>query len=508
MKAGDMRGGDGDDEIKQRLLALPPVWRARFAARLDDDDGQGLNDGWGLWSHGGQKEPTPLPDGSPWQTWVIMAGRGFGKTRAGAEWISRQARGDGDLRIALVAATLDEARRIMIEGKSGLLSVAADHIAEWAPSRRLLRFSSGAQAELFSGASPEGLRGPEHHIAWCDELAKWEKPKDSWDMLQLGLRLGDRPRVLVTTTPRAGPVLTNIMARPDCVTTRGPTYANPHVSDAYVATIRSMYEGTRLGRQEIEGELLGAAGALWSVELIERCRLIPLPFEGEGGIREAAEGRGDAAFSTSTVTPDLIRGPASSSESAPHPVTEQRQRDPGSEAGVTESLAAPPAFTRTLIAVDPPSGDGTCGIIACARDTRGHLHVLADHSVTGRSPEGWARAVGSAAAAHGTREVIAESNQGGRMVKSILLAADPNLHVRLVTAVHGKSDRADPVAHLFQRGKAWLAGRFPELEAQLLGLIAGGGYDGPGKSPDRADAMVWGLSTLSKDRGEVRVRVV
>lgn len=185
-----MRGGDGDDEIKQRLLALPPVWRARFAARLDDDDGQGLNDGWGLWSHGGQKEPTPLPDGSPWQTWVIMAGRGFGKTRAGAEWISRQARGDGDLRIALVAATLDEARRIMIEGKSGLLSVAADHIAEWAPSRRLLRFSSGAQAELFSGASPEGLRGPEHHIAWCDELAKWEKPKDSWDMLQLGLRLG------------------------------------------------------------------------------------------------------------------------------------------------------------------------------------------------------------------------------------------------------------------------------------------------------------------------------
>ena len=170
--------------------------------------------------------------------------------------------------------------------------------------------------------------------------------------------------------------------------------------------------------------------------------------------------------------------------------------------------AGPPTFTRTLIAVDPPSGEGTCGIVACARDTAGHVHVLADHSVTGRSPEGWARAVTGAAHAHGTREVIAESNQGGRMVKSILLAADAGLHVRLVTAHHGKAERAEPVAHLFEAGRAWFAGRFPELEAQLLGLIAGGGYDGPGASPDRADAMVWGLSILTKEERVVRVRVV
>ncbi len=455
-----MNGRALGEDVRRRLLALPPASRKRFADWLDADEAPGVDAAWEVWAHDGQ-EPPP----GDWQTWVIMAGRGFGKTRAGAEWVAQAARADGRLSIALVAATLDEARRIMVEGNRGLLTVAHDQIADWSPSRRLLRFTSGARATLFSGASPAQLRGPEHHIAWCDELAKWEKPQDAWDMLQLGLRLGTRPRVLVTTTPRPGPLLSRIMARPDCVTTGGRTYANPHVSAAYVATIRDMYAGTRLARQEIDGELLGAAGALWTVDLIARCR------------REGVGSRGAGS------------------------------REESSAAGTKSLLPAPP-FTRTLIAVDPPSGEGTCGIIACARDTEGHVHVLADHSVTGRSPEGWAQAVTGAAQAHDTREVIAESNQGGRMVKSILLTADPMLHVRLVHARHGKAERAEPVAHLFEAGKAWFAGRFPELEAQLLGLIAGGGYDGPGTSPDRADAMVWGLSTLAKGESVVRVRVV
>ncbi len=455
------------------LAALSPDDAARVVAGLAwhhavDTKGDFFN-----FAHDGQEAPA-----GDWQTWVIKAGRGFGKTRAGAEWVARAACANGRLRIALVAATLDEARRIMVEGNSGLIAVAGDRIADWSPSRRLLRFVDGAEATLFSGASPEQLRGPEHHIAWCDELAKWEKPQATWDMLQLGLRLGARPRIIVTTTPKSGPVLTRIMARRDCVTTGGRTYANPHISAAYVETIRDMYEGTRLGRQEIDGELLGAAGALWTVELIERCRaLSPSPL-GEG------LGWGPSA---GTEAKDALRDPT------PTP--------PLKEEGLRK-------FTRTLIAVDPPSGEGTCGIIACARDKTGHVHVLADHSVTGRSPEGWARAVVGAADAHGTREVIAEANQGGRMVKSILLAADPMLHVRLVTAHHGKAERAEPVAHLFEAGRAWFVGRFPELEAQLLGLIAGGGYDGPGASPDRADAMVWGLSTLTKEERVVRVRVV
>jgi phage terminase large subunit-like protein len=158
-----------------------------------------------------------------------------------------------------------------------------------------------------------------------------------------------------------------------------------------------------------------------------------------------------------------------------------------------------PAFSRTLVAVDPPSGDGTCGIVACAREGDGGQavgHVLADHSVSGRSPEGWAAAVAAAAAAHGTDEIVAEANQGGNMVKAVLHTADPGLRVKLVNASTGKAARAEPIAHLFEAGRAKLRGRMPALEAQLLGLIAGGGYEGPGPSPDRADAMVWGLSEL------------
>lgn len=161
----------------------------------------------------------------------------------------------------------------------------------------------------------------------------------------------------------------------------------------------------------------------------------------------------------------------------------------------------PFSYDRTLIAVDPPAGDGTCGIIACARDASGIAHILADHSVTARSPEGWAAAVAAAAAAHGTHEVVAEANQGGRMVKAVLLAAGPDLQVRLVNARHGKTLRAEPVAHLFEAGKVRLHGRLPELEAQLLGMIAGGAYEGPGASPDRADAMVWGVGEVMKARG-------
>ncbi|HEY0625223.1 MAG TPA: terminase family protein [Allosphingosinicella sp.] len=446
---------------------LDEAQRARLYSEMSLDELWGTEAGWLNWAHQGQRAPDACADGSEWRTWVIMAGRGFGKTLAGSQWVLEQVRGfsgaegtdadprplpqaGGELRIALVGATADEARRVMVEGKSGLLNVAAPWIDDWHPSRRLLRFVTGAEATLFSGASPEALRGPEHHFAWCDELAKWEKPQECWDMLQLGLRLGERPRAIVTTTPRAGPVLSGIMAAAGCVRSGGATRANPHLPPAFIGHVHDLYAGTRLARQELEGELLSdVPGALWTAELIERSR-----HEG-----------------------------------------------------------ARPRFEKVAIGVDPPSGDGTCGIVACAKDGAGRAYVLADHSVTGRSPEGWARAVAAAAEAHGPSAgqvlVVAEGNQGGKMVESVLRAADAGLRVRIVHASEGKSARADPVAALFEAGKAMLCGRFPKLEAELCGMTGGSGrYEGPGASPDRADAMVWALTELMLKKEKAPPRVL
>jgi phage terminase large subunit-like protein len=435
---------------------LSPAEQERLVLALTLEEARAADLDWTGWAHQGQLEPE-----GPWSTWVIKGGRGFGKTKAGAEWIARLVRGHGGdshpgrspvtvpIRIALVAATLDEARRVMVEGPSGLLEVAHDQIADWTPSLRRLRFTGGAEATLFSGASPEALRGPEHDFAWCDELAKWRHAQASWDMLQLGLRRGKRPRTLVTTTPRPGPVLRGIMEAPGCVTTGGPSWANPHVAPERITEMRARYAGTRLARQELEGELLAdSAGALWTVDLLERCRIGPL------------------------------------------------------EAGVTGR-----DLIRVFIGVDPPIADGTCGIVACGLDSTGRGHVLGDHSVTDRSPEQWARTVAAAAEAHGATLAVAEANQGGRMVESVLRAASESLRVRLVFAGDGKSARADPVATLFEAGRVTLHGRWDALEAQLCGMIAGGGYEGPGTSPDRADAMVWALRELmlQKPRAEPRI---
>lgn len=460
-----------DTSLRDWLQAMQPDRRMALIRSLGQVDADTLDLDWPSWAHGGQ-----LPPAGDWRTWVIMAGRGFGKTRAGSEWIAGLARRDGNLRIALVAASFEEARAVMIEGTSGLLAVADDAIADWLPTRRLLCFTSGAQAQVFSGASPQVLRGPEHHIAWCDELAKWDRAAETWDMLQLGLRLGDHPRALVTTTPKPGAALRRIMAARGCVVTGGATAKNPHLPAAFVEAVTELYGGTRLGRQELDGELLAdAAGALWTVALIEQCRV---------GVAEHWLTGG-------------VPSPRCAAAHSPSP-----------------SRGEGPKYSRTVIGVDPPARDGTCGIVACALDSSGPRrpigYVLADHSVTARSPEGWARAVAQAAEVHGATLVVAEQNQGGKMVEAVLRAADANLRVRLVTATTGKSARAEPVATLFEAGRVKLAARFPDLEAQLCGMIAGGGYEGPGTSPDRADAMVWALTELLVGKGAMgpRLRVI
>lgn len=421
---------------------LSPEKRPLLLAALDVNESEAVDGDWPSWAHDGQMCPP-----GDWRSWVIMAGRGYGKTRAGAEWVAAVADATPGARIALVAATIEEARAVMIDGQSGLMAVAGDIVHRFYPARRVLAFTNGAEAYLYSGASPEALRGPEHHAAWCDELAKWRQPRAAWDMLQLGLRLGERPRAIVTTTPRPGAALAEIMAEQGCVVTRGRTHDNPHLPTAFVQRVSGLYSGTRLGRQEIDGELLpDVAGALWTVETIERCRIAP---------------------------PQPARGD----------------------------------YARVVIGVDPPSGDGTCGIVACALGADGMGYVLADHSVTARSAEGWARAVAAAAMAHGAQMIVAETNQGGTMVEAVLHAVDHKLRVKAVNAMISKSDRATPIATAFEAGKVGLCGEFPELEAELCGLVAGGGYEGPGRSPDRADAMVWALSELLPVRATGAPRV-
>ncbi len=330
----------------------------------------------------------------------------------------------------------------MVEGPSGLLACARPgEIAEWLPSLHLLRFANGASAQLYSGASPNALRGPQHHFAWCDELAKWRHPLATWDMLQLGLRCGDAvsgtgQRALVTTTPRGGcAALSAILAAPDTVLTGGASSANPHLPPAFLSAMERRYGGTRMGREELAGEFIAEiAGSLWPAALL-----------------------------------DASRGAA----------------------------PAPDTLRRVVVGVDPPgSAAGTCGIVVCGIDAEARAHVLADCSAAGLSPEGWASAVARAAQAWQADRVVAEKNMGGDMVRSVLRGCGVPLAIRLVTATRSKVRRAEPVAGLFESGRARLAGRFPELEAELAGLVAGGGYAGPNASPDRADAMVWALSEL------------
>jgi phage terminase large subunit-like protein len=405
------------------------------------------------WVHDGQVEPT----GKGWRTWLMLAGRGFGKTRAGAEWIEKIARSRPGVRIALVGATIDEARRVMVEGVSGVLSVARRrrHRVKWEPSLGRLRWPNGSEAQLFSGDNPDGLRGPEHDFAWCDELAKWGEPEAAWMNLQMGLRRGVRPRALVTTTPRPIDLLKRIRGAEWTVTTTGRTDENVNLSEGFVEMMIATYGGTRIGRQELDGELIEEIeGALWSRELMERAR---------------------------------------SFDMRPSAATQDER-----------------TFERIVVGVDPPAGVGegcdACGIVVCARRGDG-LYVLADETVQGLSPEGWSNRVAAAAARWRASIVVAEANNGGAMVESVLKAADSGLRVKLVHASKGKVARAEPVALRFEAGRAFLAGSFPKLEDQMAGMIAGGAYEGPGRSPDRADAMVWAMTELGETRsGLPRVR--
>jgi phage terminase large subunit-like protein len=397
------------------------------------------------WS--GSLRAAQMPPAGDWTIWAILAGRGFGKTRAGAEWVHALAATPGR-RIALVGPSLDVARAVMVEGESGLLArVPAGGDVTFVPSLKQVQWRNGSQARLFSGGEPDSLRGGQFDYAWGDEFAHWPRAEAALTNLRLATRLGARPQLLLTTTPLPLAWLKALLAEPGVVVTRGRMRDNEaNLPAPFITGLERRYGGTATGRQELDGEIVDdLAGALWTRRLIERHRL-----------------------------PEV------------------------------------PALARIIIGVDPPAGgaNSTCGIVAVGLGLDGRGHVLAEASVNGARPEAWARAVVTAAEHWGADRVIAEINNGGNMVTAMLKSIDVNLPVEAVRASRGKVARAEPVASLYGEGRISHIGAFPALEDQLCGFMASGIYAGPGVSPDRADALVWGLTALmlGDRRGEPGVR--
>ncbi|MGJ0239312.1 DNA-packaging protein [Novosphingobium fluoreni] len=438
-----------ETELFTRYAGASDADRQRLFRGLPPSGPVETRSNWRMWGRAEQIAPA-----GDWRTWLIMAGRGFGKTRAGAEWVREMAEAYPDARIALVAASLSEARAVIVEGESGLLSLGPVHRRPaFEPSLRRVTWPNGAQATLYSAGEPDSLRGPQHSHAWCDEIAKWDNAGGraiaAWDNLLLGLRLGTQPRIVATTTPRAVPLMRRLLAEPegDIIVTRGRTEENAHnLPLRFVRDVRRSFGRSLLGRQELDGEMVeDLPGALWTRAMLEDCR--------EDG---------------------------------------------------------PPNMTRVVIGVDPPaSGRGdACGIVVVGLGADGLARVVHDGSLVKPSPERWARKVGRTSDLWNADRVIAEANQGGEMVGTVLRASGIPMPVKLVHASRGKVARAEPVAALYEAGRVRHAGIFPELEDQLCGLITGGGYEGPGRSPDRADALVWALTELMlQPRGAPSVRL-
>lgn len=412
-----------------KLATLHPYERRQVLSELSEPEAESLEYDWLFWARPGQL----APDGD-WSIWLILSGRGFGKTRCGAEWVRQQVEGGHAKRIAIVAPTAADARKVIVEGESGILSISPPWCRPvYQPSQRQLTWPSGAIATLYSAEEPERLRGPQHDAAYLDELAAWKYMRETWDMLQFGLRLGARPRQVVTTTPKPLSLLKEIISRHDAVVTRGSTSENAaNLAPAFLRTIVDKYKGTRLGRQELEGELIEEAeGALWTRGMIENARL----------------------------------------------------------------TKAPPPMKRVVIGVDPAvtakEESNLTGIIGAGLGQDGRGYLLADGS--GRySPDGWARKAVALFDSLKADRFVAEGNQGGDMVRHTINSARPNAPVTIVHASRGKQARAEPIAALYEQNKISHCGVFPDLEDQQCTWEPLG--DMP--SPDRIDAMVWAFTAL------------
>jgi phage terminase large subunit-like protein len=435
-------------------------WLASATSQEVDDFLSGLSDNalaalpwmfefWAL--------PHQLPPEGVWKTWVIMGGRGAGKTRAGAEWVRNEVEGAGPTdpgrsrRVALVGETVDQVREVMIFGNSGIMECSPpDRRPEWSATRKQLQWPNGAIAQVFSAHEPNSLRGPQFDAAWVDELAKWKKGDQAWDQLQFALRLGENPRQVVTTTPQNVEVLKDILKNPSTVVTHAPTDANrAYLAASFLEQVQARYAGTFQGAQELQGLLIeDVRGALWTTVMLEA-------------------GRIDVA----------------------------------------------PRLQRIVVAVDPPvTGHGKsdeCGIVVVGAITEGppqnwRAVVLEDASVTGASPEQWARAAIAAMQRHGADRLVAEVNQGGDLVEGVIRQIDPLVPYRAVRASRGKVARAEPVQALYEQGRVQHLRGMAALETQMCQMTAQG-YLGKG-SPDRVDALVWALTDLIVEPSEKYIR--
>lgn len=429
-----------------------------LAARLNRREAARLSADWTQIARDDQLPPGLFSpgEGDDWRVWLFLAGRGAGKTRAGAEWVRALALGLAPIadhshrRIALIAPTYHEARAVMVEGVSGLLAVHGHGPRpRFHASRRLIEWPNGAVAQLFSADEPEALRGPQFDAAWCDELARWRHGQEAWDMLQFALRLGRRPRVCITTTPRPTGLMRALVNDPDVALTRATTHDNAaNLATTFIADVTRRYGGTRLGRQELDGELI--------------------------------DDDPDALFQR-----DLIEA--------------GRRRQPGE-------------LARIVVAVDPPAGSGArangCGIVCAGIDRMGHGYVLEDASLARASPNRWAGAAIALYHRWGADRLIAEVNQGGDMVAAIIAGIDATVHVSPVHAGRGKRLRAEPVAALYEQGRVSHVGAWPQLEDEMCAFdqLAACGH----ASPDRVDALVWALSELmlKPPRATPRIRTI
>ena len=434
-------------------LKSAAAWLASATPEIVEEFLEGLSDGALMalpWLFEFWALPHQLAPEGAWKTWVIMGGRGAGKTRAGAAWVRAEVEGARPMdpgrarRVALVGETVDQVREVMIFGESGIIaSSPPDRRPVWEAGRKRLVWPNGAVAQVFSAHEPESLRGPQFDAAWIDELAKWKKAEDTWDMLQFALRLGDHPRQVVTTTPKNVGVLKAILKNPSTVVTHAPTEANKaYLAASFLDEVKARYQGTRLGRQELEGVLLeDVEGALWTTAMLEAAR-----------------------------------------------------------------VDHPGKMSRVVVAVDPSvsgrEGSDECGIVVVGALTEGpakdwRAWVIEDATVKGGSPQKWAEAVAAAYHRHGAGRVVAEVNQGGALVESLMRSVDAFLPVTKVSATRGKAARAEPVAALYEQGRVHHLRGLGALEDQMC-RMSRAGYHGKG-SPDRVDALVWALTDLMID---------
>jgi predicted phage terminase large subunit-like protein len=429
------------------LTSLSASDRQAVLASLTKEDKEALRFDWRFWGRAEQQEPTPLQGGreTPWQTWLVLAGRGFGKTRMGAEWVRKVKAHHG--RIALIGETAADVRDVMVEGESGILATSPPGDRPiYNPSKRQLQWSNGAIAKTYSGEDPDQLRGPQHEVGWVDEIAKYQYAQETWSNLQFGLRLGPWPRAMVTTTPRPIPILRQIIADTATYITRGSTFSNAsNLAPQFLHAIQQRYAGTRLGRQEIDAEILDDhPNALWRRETLEK------------------------AYYDRTLPSD------------------------------PQSILRTLGIRRVIIGVDP-SGAGddergdSQGIIAMGEDGTGRGYVLDDGTVR-KGPDGWARAVCDLYDKWDADRVVAERNYGGEMVRSTIRTANNRIPVTLVNASRGKHVRAEPIASLYEQGKVQHIRRWKDLEDQMCDFTTSG-YEGDG-SPDRVDALVWAATAL------------